>query len=295
MYLNSFNFRKPKTIAEALGMLSRSESGAVIAGGTDILVEMKKGMRNHSDLISLSDVNEVKSIAEDENSFIIGAGMPHSEVIASEILRKELPALPAALSKIGSEQIRNRGTLGGNLCSAVSCCDSAPILMAMDAQVEVCGAGGARRMPLREFFLRNRGTKLKMGEIMTKVIVSKAVPGFGAHYEKFGLREAVSISVASAAAMVKIKDEIVVDACIAIGAVAPTPLVSKSSTEILIGKNISELSEKSHAMTQIGEAAAKDSIPIDDIRGTAQYRRDILKVISQRAVLKAVLFATGKE
>lgn len=294
MYIADFQYHKPKTLDEAISMLSKIENAAVIAGGTDILVEIKKEKRNHADMISLSDVIEIKSLTEDDNFFYIGAGMTHSEIIASDILRRNLPAFQDAVSKIGSEQIRNRGTLGGNLCSAASCCDSAPILMAMDAHVEVRSIAEIRKVSVREFFLRNHKTNLKKGEIMTRVIVPKAVTGFGAHYEKFGLREAASISVVSAAVMVKITDKICVDACIVIGAVAPTPIISKSSTKLLLGKNISELYEKSPVIEEIGKAASNDSIPIDDIRGSAQYRREILKVISRRAVMKAVTFAIKK-
>jgi len=205
MYISDFNYHKPKSVKEAINLLAKSENGAAIAGGTDILVEIKKGLRNNTDIISLSGINELKTLNEDENFFYIGAGLTHSEIIASEILKKNLSAFQDALTKIGSEQIRNRGTIGGNLCTGASCCDSAPILMAVNAQVEICNADKTRKIPLRDFFLHSHQTALKKGEIITKIIVPKTVAGVGAHYEKFGLREATSISVVSAAVMVKLR------------------------------------------------------------------------------------------
>lgn len=258
------------------------------------MVEIKKGLRYHQDLVSLSEIDELKSVHEDDNYFYIGAGLTHNEIISLDIINKKLPSLSEALSNIGSEQVRNKGTIGGNLCTGASCCDSAPVLISLKSKVEIRNADEIKTVFLKDFFISNKKTILKKGEIMTRVIIPKPEHNTGVHYEKFGLREAVSIAVVSAAVMVRIIDNICTEACIVIGAVAPTPVISRSSTEILTGKNISELYKSSPLLEQIGEAAANDSIPIDDIRGSAHYRRDILKVITNRAVLKALENALGR-
>lgn len=288
MYISEFKYHKPKSLSEAFTALNKNDDSAILAGGTDLLVEIKKGLRSHKSLISLINIKELKSIHEDEKNIYAGACLTHNELILSDIIKKNFPAFSDALSKIGSEQIRNKGTIGGNLCTGASCCDSAPILMAVNASVEVSNGIENRIISLKDLFVFNRITTIKKDEIMIRVIIPKFDKNTGTYYEKFGLREAASISVASVAVMVKIEKNICVDACIVIGAVAPSPIVSSSSTKVLIGKNISELLKDSLALEEIGFAAAVDSVPIDDIRGGAQYRRDILKVITQRAIIKAL-------
>jgi len=294
MYLPDFNFHQPMSVKDAIDLLGQKSNAAAMAGGTDLLVEMKKGLRFHGDIVSLEKIAELKLITEDGNNLYIGACAKHSEVIASPLVGKFAPVLAEATSKIGSEQVRNTGTIGGNICTAASCCDTAPVLLSMNSSVEIAGSENIRIVHLRDFFIFNKKTILKPGELVTRIIVPKPGPGTGACYEKFGLREAGSISVVSVAARVSIMDDIIVDACIVIGAVAPTPKISEQATEILIGKKVSDFSENSPILEEAGDAAVRDSIPIDDIRGGAQFRRDILKVIAKRAIRRAVEIVNGE-
>jgi carbon-monoxide dehydrogenase medium subunit len=288
MYLPDFDFHQPVSVKDAVGLLGQKSNAVAMAGGTDLLVEMKKGMRSHEDIVSLAKIPELKLITEDEHNLYIGAGSTHSEVIASLLVGKIAPALAEATSKIGSAQVRNAGTIGGNICTAASCCDTAPMLLSMDASVEIADSKNLRTVPLRDFFTFNKKTILKRGELLTRIIIPKPGPGTGACYEKFGLREAGSISVVSVAARVRIIDDTIVDACIVIGAVAPTPKISHQATEILIGRKVSDFAENAPVLEEAGVAAVRDSIPIDDIRGGAQFRRDVLKVIAKRAIRRAI-------
>jgi CO/xanthine dehydrogenase FAD-binding subunit len=288
MYLPDFDFHQPVSVMDAISLLGQKPDAVAMAGGTDLLVEMKKGLRLHEDIVSLAKIAELKLITEDEHNLYIGAGSTHSEVIASPLVGKFAPALAEATSKIGSAQVRNTGTIGGNICTAASCCDTAPILLAMNASVEIACSENIRIVPLKDFFTFNKRTILKKGELVTRIIIPKPGPGTGACYEKFGLREAGSISVVSVAARVRIMNETIVDACIVIGAVAPTPKISVQATGILKGKKVSDFTENSPILEQAGEAAVRDSIPIDDIRGGAQFRRDVLKVIAMRAIRRAI-------
>lgn len=294
MYLPGFNYHKPATVKEALDLLEKNPRIVLMAGGTDLLVEIKKGLRSPDNIVSLSEIKALKRIEEDDKAIYIGATLTINDIIASPLIRKFLPALADAASKIGSAQVRNSGTIGGNICTAASCCDTAPILMALNASLEIVGSNGVKTVPLKDFFIFNKKTILTEKEIVSRVIVPKPKSGHGAHYEKFGLREACCISVVSAATMVLIKDNACEDACVVIGAVAPTPKISIKASEILKGKKISDIAENSVLLEQAGQAATDDSIPIDDIRGGAQYRRDILKVITQRSILNAVKNATKK-
>jgi carbon-monoxide dehydrogenase medium subunit len=291
MYLPDFSFHQPVSVQDAIGLLIKKSNAVAMAGGTDLLVEMKNGLRRHEDIVSLAKITEMKLITEDENNLFIGACATHSEVMASPLVNKIAPALVEATSKIGSDQVRNTGTIGGNICTAASCCDTAPLLLAMNASVEIAGSENIRIVPLRDFFTFNKKTILKKGELVTRIIVPKSKPGTGACYEKFGLREAGSISVVSVAAMVRIVDDTCVDACIVIGAVAPIPKISGQATEILKGKKLSEFAENSQLLEEAGDAAVRDSMPIDDIRGGAQFRRDVLKVVTKRAIRRAIEMA----
>lgn len=288
MVLPGFNFHQPQTVSEAISLLAGSKNAALIAGGTDLLVEMKKGLRTHEDIISLSKIEELKIISEDKKNIYIGSCVTHNEVIASALINKGIPSLAEATSKIGSEQVRNTGTIGGNLCTAAACSDTAPVLMAMNASVEIAGQGSLRTVPLKDFFIFNKKTVLKGGELMIRIIVPKPVVGTKVCYEKFGLREAGAIAVVSVAAMVRINKGTVEDTCIVIGSVAPVPKISDQAGRILIGSKVSELVKDSQRMAEVADAAVLDSIPIDDIRGGAQFRRDVLHVLTQRAILRAM-------
>jgi carbon-monoxide dehydrogenase medium subunit len=164
----------------------------------------------------------------------------------------------------------------------------------MNASVEITGFKNKRIIPLRNFFTFNKKTILQKDELVTRIIVPKPGPATGACYEKFGLREAGSISVVSVAAKVQILEDTFVDVCIVIGAVAPTPKISRQATDLLMGKKVSEFIEKSQLLEDVGDAAVRDSIPIDDIRGGAQFRREVLKVMVKRAIIRAVEIAGMK-
>jgi len=295
MYLPEFSFHQPVSVNDAITLLVQKSNAAVMAGGTDLLVEMKKGLRSHEDVVSLAKITELRQITEDKDSLSIGACTTHSEVIASPLVGKFAPALAEAASRIGSDQVRNTGTIGGNICTAASCCDSAPVLLALNASVEITGSQGLRVEPLTAFFTFNKKTILKQDELVTRIIIPKSGPGTGVCYEKFGLREAGSISVVSVAARMRFAGDTCTDACIVIGAVAPTPKISSQATGMLIGKKISDFAENSPFLEVAGDAAVRDSIPIDDIRGGAQYRRDVLKVVAVRAIRRAVEIAVKSE
>ena len=289
MYLKDFTYHKPKTLKEACTILEQCENGAPIAGGTDILVELKKGLRHNAEVVSLAEILDLKSINENNNGLYIGACATHNEVSKSSLIKKILPTLSEAASKIGTDQIRNTGTIGGNICTGASCCDMAPILIALNASVEIVSSSSTRVVSLKDFFIFHKETAIKKGELMTKIIVPIPPSGFASSYEKFGLREASSISVASVSVSLTSDGNFCTGSCIVIGAVAPTPRICKDASDLLIGNKIKELTEKFSLLKSIGEAVLKDARPIDDLRGSAEFRRNILLVLTKRAVIKAAM------
>jgi len=287
LYLQEFTYHKPQSLKEACRILEQSTNGAPIAGGTDILVELKKGLRQNEEIVSLKGIKELKTINENNNELQIGACATHNEVSRSSLIKKRFPALSEAASKIGTHQIRNTGTIGGNLCTGASCCDMAPILIALNASVEIVSSSLKRVVSLKDFFIFHKETSLKKGELMTKIIVPLPQSNVGTSFEKFGLRETASISVASVSVSITSDGNNCTDSCIVIGAVAPTPRICNIAIDILNGEIIKELTENSTLLKSIGEAAVKESLPIDDIRGSADFRRHIVNVITQRSVIKS--------
>ncbi|MCW9097885.1 MAG: FAD binding domain-containing protein, partial [Ignavibacteriaceae bacterium] len=233
MYIQDFTYHKPATVQEACKLLGNEKNAAAIAGGTDVLVEIKKGLRHNDNIISLSGIKELKILEEAKSHLVIGAAVTHNQIKNSKFIKEKFPALAEAASLIGTDQVRNTATVGGNLCTGASCCDMAPILIASNASAEIFSAKGKRIVPLKDFFIFHKETSIRKGELMTKIIVPNIKPGEGACFQKFGLREASSISVASVSAYVKIKDGVFVDSRIVIGAVAPIPKISEKASSIL--------------------------------------------------------------
>ena len=245
MYLQDFIYHKPATLQEACKLLESKKNAAVIAGGTDILVEIKKGLRHNDNIVSLSGIKELKILEESENQLVMGAAVTHNEIKNSKFIKEKFPALTEAASLIGTDQVRNTATVGGNLCTGASCCDMAPVLIASNASVEIVSTNGKRIVALKDFFVFHKETSIGKGEIMTKIIIPLPDKNTGVGFEKFGLREAASISVASASAFVKVEDGVCVDSRIVVGAVAPIPKIIKKASKVFNGAKVTELLEGS--------------------------------------------------
>jgi CO/xanthine dehydrogenase FAD-binding subunit len=287
LFLNDFTYHRPATLEEACRLLERYKNCAPIAGGTDVLVEIKKGLRHNDEIISLKEIAELKLLNKDKNNLYIGAGVTHNEVKKSLIIKENFSALSEAASNIGTEQIRNTGTVGGNLCTGASCCDMAPVLIAYNADVEIASSTKRRVVSLKDFFIHHKETSLAKGEIMTKIIVPIPKSGQGVSFLKFGLREAASISVASVSVRISLDGDVCTDSCVVIGAVAPTPRISSKAIEVLNNKKITDLINNEEMLKSIGEASAKDSLPLDDLRGSAKFRKQLVNILTQRAVVTA--------
>ncbi len=288
MLLPDFNYHKPKSLYEAYKLLDCCSNYALIAGGTDLLVEMKMGKRRHKDLISLNNIQELCCISEDEEYVLIGPAVTFRQIQQSEIIQKYIPVLIDAVSKIGSHQIRNVGTIGGNVCTCASCADSAPILAAYNAEVEVGSNVGIKRMKLTDFQLHHHKINISGSEILTKILVPKPKPNFYANFQKFGLRESSSISVASVAVGIWTDNSLITDANIVVGACAPTPIKCRNAMKTLFNTDIKDLFNGSPLLNEIAENVSSDITPIDDIRGSAEYRKELVKTLTKRAVLAAL-------
>lgn len=282
MYLPDFAYYAPETVEEAVELLTRfGDRARLIAGGTDLLVKMKQGLMAPEVVVSLKKLNALKEIAVVAGSLFVGARVTLNELIDSSVIAAQYASIRGAARQMANNQVRHTGTLGGNLVSAVPSADLPPIFIALAARARVTGPAGEREFPLEELFQGPGRTSLKAGEILTGVVV----PGQGATgstYLKFGLRRSGALAVVGVAAAVTMDGPVVKGARIVLGAVAPVPVLAVEAAETLVGREFTvELAEEA------GRVAASECRPISDIRGSAEYRRDLVRVFTRRALVKA--------
>ncbi|HUG54046.1 MAG TPA: FAD binding domain-containing protein, partial [Vicinamibacteria bacterium] len=268
---------RPRSLEEALEILAQ-RGGEVrpLAGGTDVLVKAKDGLLSRGALFDLTAVAEIRGVEEREDHLWIGAGTTHTEMMRSAAVAAAAPALPAACAVIGGPQIRNRGTLGGNLANASPAADTVPPLFAADALVEIASVSGRREVPISEFFLGPRQTVLVPDELILGVRVPRRAGVRGA-FLRLGQRRAQAISKVSVAVAMAFRDGRPDWVRVALGAVAPTVIRAPEAEKALLGGGW-------EALQRAKEAVRGEVEPIDDLRSTAAYRREMAAVLLERAV-----------
>ena len=286
--LPQFKYYKPQALDEALKLLNELDEAKVIAGGTDLLIDMRIGRYRPKNIIDINDLNELKYIVDDGNWIRIGALTRLQELIDSEIVREKLPILYEAVYHMASWQIRNMATIGGNLCNASPAADTAPPLMVLEAKLRVINIEGERTIDIREFFLGPRKTVLKRNELLKEIIVP-VYKDYGYSYMKLGRRNSFTLSIVSVASLLKVEDNVFSDVRIALNSIAPTPIRAFSVEKYLVGRKVAIDSIKAAS-----KLVAKDISPITDIRATAEYRRDMAIVLTYDA-LKVALKRLGIE
>jgi aerobic carbon-monoxide dehydrogenase medium subunit len=309
--MGSFEYYRPASISEAIALMEGSGGkGVYIAGGTDVMVLIRQKKLSPGCLISLRNIGDLAYL-DTSSGLAVGSAVTHNAIAKNEFIQKKYTALTDATNKVGSLQIRNVATMGGNICNAAPSADTACPLLVLDAQAVIAGKDGERMVPIDDFFLGPNKVALKPGEILKGF----AMPAFngrtGSAYIKHTRRQAMDLPMLGVAACITIRidgdeigckdalctidnisnilrrfeDEKLVceDIRIAMGVVSPRPMRAKKAEEALKGKVISEA-----LFQEIGEIAASECQPRDSIRGEAWYRRDMVKVLTKRAILRAV-------
>lgn len=277
---------RPRTLQDAIEAAGQA-AWRMAAGFTDILpAEVdRKFWQGSPDqrLIDLTGIKALSGISEEAAWLRIGACTTWREIAATG-LPAGLAALQLAAREVGSIQIQNRATLGGNLCNASPAADGVPVLMMLDAEVELRSAAGERRQKLTEFILGNRQTTLAPGEILTAILIPRVTAGVPSHFVKVGLRRYMIISLVSVAAAIEVRDGRIADARISVGACSPVPVRLRGLEAALRG-----LTADGSIISGLNapEAFAELS-PIDDVRATAAYRRRAARVLTTRAVLDLI-------
>jgi carbon-monoxide dehydrogenase medium subunit len=256
-------------------------SAKLLAGGTDLLVDLKFASSVPSVIVDISRAVDLKGIAITEQGLSIGALATHTEIMRSPIIRELCPVLAEAVHTIGAVQTRNLGTLGGNLVTAVPSMDSGPALVALEALVTVAGPDGRRQMPITEFFTGPRKTVLEPNDLLVEVVVPKRSLGKPSAFLKFGLRKGQALALVNVAASLRVDRDrnVFVEPRIALGAVAPTVIRAPRAETYLDGRAVT-----AEAMAEAGQIAAGEAKPISDFRASADYRRELVAVLTRRAL-----------
>lgn len=274
----------PKSIEEALDLLSQyGDRAKIIAGGTDLLVGLKKGLPLPDYFISMEGIDRLDYIDyEEKEGLRVGALTTLRDLEHSDLIKGKFKVLSQAAGTLGSPTIRRQATIGGNLCNAAPSADTAPVLMVLGAKIKILSEEGERVIPVEDFFTGPGKTHLKNNQIVTEIRVPDMLPKTGAVYLKETRTRGADLAIVGVAASVRVDGDVINDVKIALGAVAPTPIRAKKAEEILRGKKLDQ-----ELLQKAGESASEDTNPIDDARASADYRRRLVKVLVKRAVRQA--------
>ncbi|MFV0298936.1 MAG: FAD binding domain-containing protein [Hyphomicrobiaceae bacterium] len=278
--MQPFEYSRPTTIAEALALLTATDAWP-LAGGTDLITDLREGRCKARHVVDLKHIPELVSITREQaGGWHIGAAAPLSSLARHAEIANEHPGLAEAAGLVGSLQVQNRASLGGNLCTATPSGDTLPILFSLGAQVEIAGADGRRRVPISTIPTGPRRTSLAPSELVTGFILPQKPQRSAARYQRFTPRREMDIAIAGAASMLALSpDGTITDARITLASVAPVPLEARRAAAELIGARPSPELLVAAAATAAGETA-----PISDTRASADYRRHLSGVLTRRTL-----------
>ena len=281
-----FELLQPRSLAEALELKrDYAERAKILAGGTDLLILLKEREIKTEAVMSLRHLRELDFIRAEESGVTVGALASHSAVASSPVIRERFPDLAEACSQVGAAQIQNLGTVGGNICNASPAADAAPPLLLMDALLTLASARGERRVPIHDFFLGPRQTVLQPDEILKEIFIPRISGRRGATYLKLGRRQAMEIAIVGLGVAIHLNgsDQVVSECRVAMGSVAPTVVRARDAEKILRDREIT-----SELIDEVAAVSAEAARPISDVRASAQYRLDMIRVLCRQATQAAL-------
>ena len=285
--MNAFDYAAPRSVDEAISLLSAGNGNVgVLAGGTDLIAQLKENRRKIDLLLDLKRIPEATALTFDEAGLHIGAATPCSKIYTSEVVKSRYPALVDCTALIGSIQIQNRGSMGGNFCNASPAADTPPSVIVQGGVCRIVGPGGDREVAAEDFFLGPGQNALQAGELLIAIRIPTPVANSGAFFLRFIPRNEMDIAVANAAAAVVLDEDnaTIQSARVSIGAVAPTPLLVAAAGDALAGKS----TDDEDAIQAACEAARAAANPISDMRGTIEQRVHLSGVLTGRAIRGAI-------
>jgi len=274
----SFDYIKPKDLKEAIELI-QEDGVCPIAGGTNLLVDIRERSFRPKEVVDILDLDELRSLNETDSSVEIGSCLTMTDLERSDIIRRRAPILVQAASSLGSPQIRNRGTITGNIVNASPAADTACPLIVHDAEIMVQSTNGTNIIPIEDLFAGPKINCLEPGELVTEIRIPKPPADSCSAYKRIGRRQAFTLSVVSAAAYLQVENNVCIDAGFAFGSVAMTPLRVPEAEDMLKGKELTE-----DVIMEASMVVKEHVKPITDVRGTAEYRKNMCPILMRRAI-----------
>ena len=281
-----------ESIEHAVELRLEHPEAQIIAGGSDVLVQIREGKRAGKELISIYKIDEMRGVSLDENEAIrIGSLTSFSHITKDPIIQKYINVLGEAVDMVGGPQIRNIGTIGGNTCNGVTSADSASTLHAWDAIIEITGPNGKRLQPIKEFYIRAGVVDIREGEIQTAIIIPKeSYEGYKGHYIKYAMRNAMDIATTGCSVNVKLSDDkkTIEDVRIAYGVAGPVPMRVPSAEAAAKGKSVSV-----ETVNEFAQAVLNDINPRDSWRASKAFRQHIAVELAKRGLEESIRLSGG--
>ena len=281
-----------ESVPHAIQLLVEHPQAQIIAGGSDVLVQIREGKRAGVELVSIYGLNELRGISlEDDGAIRIGSLTSFSHITRDPIIQAHINVLGQAVDQVGGPQIRNIGTIGGNTCNGVTSADSASTLFAWDAIVELTGPEGVRRIPIGDFYIKAGKVDLRPGELQTAILIPKeAYEGYQGHYIKYAMRSAMDIATTGCSVNVKLSPDksVMDDVRIAYGVAGPIPMRAPTAEARAKGKPTTRAELKAFA-----QAVLEDINPRDSWRAAKDFRQHIAVVLAERALTESIGLAGG--
>ena len=282
-----------ENVEDAIRLLQEHPEAQIIAGGSDVLVQMREGKRAGKELVSIYMIDEMRGVSYEEDGAIrIGSLTSFSHITKDPIIQKHINVLGEAVDMVGGPQIRNIGTIGGNTCNGVTSADSASTLHAWDAVVEITGPEGVRRIPIKDFYIKAGVVDLKPAEIQTAIIIPKeSYEGYYGHYIKYAMRNAMDIATTGCSVNVKLFEDkkTIKDVRIAYGVAGPVPMRAPSAEQVAKGKPVTK-----EVVKEFAKAVLEDINPRDSWRAAKDFRQHIAVVLAKRALTESIRLAGGE-
>lgn len=282
--MKNFDYIRPGNMDEAIAALRANDNPCVLAGGTDLLVGLKTNSVRPKCIIDLKGIPNINSI-EYNDGFKFGTLATVRDIETSPLLREKIPALCEAAATLGSIQIRNRATIGGNLCNGSPAADMAAILLAMNCEVKIVSPDGEKKLILDQFFTGPGITALARDEVLSEIIIPKEIQSYKGVYLKHGPRRAMDIGIVNIAILLNadFKSRRCNRIAIALGAVAPTPIRAKKAEALLEGRPL-----KTELIREAAETASSEAKPISDFRASAGYRLELIKSLVAKGIQQII-------
>ena len=280
------------SVPHAIELLLAHPQARIIAGGSDVLVQMREGKLAGCELVSIYGLDELRGVRLEEDGTIrIGSLTSFSHITRDPVIQRHIRVLGEAVDMVGGPQIRNIGTIGGNTCNGVTSADSASTLFAWDAEVELTGPAGVRRLPIQAFYLRAGVVDLRPGELQTAILIRRAAyEGYQGHYIKYAMRNAMDIATTGCSVNVKLTEDRrgIVDARIAYGVAGPVPMRAPSAEAAVRGLPVSE-----QTVAAFGKAALADVNPRTSWRASREFRLQLAEELAVRALRESIRRSGG--